>query len=153
MRGRKPTPLHLKLIRGNPGKHPLHAEPVPTPTATVPDAPQFLAPYAVDEWNRVAPDLHRLGLLTPLDLTCFAAYCQSFARWRTSEEAVADAAMIVPASSGAAAVNPLLRIARNAAADMVRFAGEFGLTPVARARLGSAPSSRSGRGKFDGLLG
>jgi hypothetical protein len=36
---------------------------------------------------------------------------------------------------------PLLKIAADAAEDMLRFAGEFGLTPVARTRLASGGSS------------
>jgi phage terminase small subunit len=47
--------------------------------------------------------------------------------------------------------NPLVKIARGAAADMLRFAAEFGLTPVARSRL-SVAGRLSGPGKFDGLL-
>jgi hypothetical protein len=35
----KPTPLHLKLLRGNPGKRPLRAEPEPDIEAQVPDPP------------------------------------------------------------------------------------------------------------------
>jgi phage terminase small subunit len=31
--------------------------------------------------------------------------------------------------------SPLIKIIRDAAADMVRYAGEFGLTPVARTRI------------------
>jgi hypothetical protein len=35
---------------------------------------------------------------------------------------------------------------------MIRYAGEFGLTPVARARLAGGVGP-PGRNKFDGLLG
>ena len=61
--------------------------------------------------------------------------------------------LIIKGKYGDAAHNPLVSIARRAAGDIVRFAAEFGLTPVARARLSAAgwePSS--GPGKFDGLL-
>jgi len=45
------------------------------------------------------------------------------------------------------------RVAREAAADMVRYASEFGMTPVARARLAAGPHGEPpGGGKFDGLL-
>jgi phage terminase small subunit len=47
--------------------------------------------------------------------------------------------------------NPLVKIARNAAADMLRFAGEFGMTPRARSYLDAA-GRLSGSSKFDGLL-
>ena len=47
--------------------------------------------------------------------------------------------------------NPLLKIARHAADDMLTVAAEFGLTPRARSHLNVA-GRVSGPGKFDGLL-
>ncbi len=38
-----------------------------------------------------------------------------------------------------------------AAEDMVRYAGEFGATPVARARIGAGVGAQPS-GKFDGLI-
>ena len=49
--------------------------------------------------------------------------------------------------------NPVLKVATDAASNMLRFAGEFGLTPVARARLGAAGWTQTGPGKFDGFIG
>jgi phage terminase small subunit len=48
----------------------------------------------------------------------------------------------------------MVRIAANAAADMVRFAGECGLSPAARARIsaGVGYEPPPGGGKFDGLI-
>jgi phage terminase small subunit len=48
--------------------------------------------------------------------------------------------------------NPLVKIAADGAEDMLRFAGEFGLTPVARTRLASSGYAPSSPSKFDGLL-
>ena len=62
MPGRPPTPTHLKLLRGNPGKRPIRPEPQPEQPPTPPEPPDFLTGYAFDEWRRVAPELHRLGL-------------------------------------------------------------------------------------------
>jgi phage terminase small subunit len=47
--------------------------------------------------------------------------------------------------------NPLLQVARGAASDMLKFAVEFGLSPVARTRVAGGISTAGG--KFDGLLG
>jgi phage terminase small subunit len=41
--------------------------------------------------------------------------------------------------------NPLIKIARCAAADMVHFAGEFGMTPRAQLPLCSGPYQRAGK--------
>jgi P27 family predicted phage terminase small subunit len=120
-----------------------------------------LGEFARGEWSRVAQQLHSLHLLTWLDLQPLAAYCQAYERWRTAEVMLLEAARKEPATQGLLVktadghprISPLVRIARDAAADMVRFAGEFGMTPVARARIAAGPLSEPpGGGKFDGLL-
>jgi phage terminase small subunit len=50
-------------------------------------------------------------------------------------------------------LNPMVSIARKAAADMVRYAGEFGLSPAARARISAGVGHEPPPGKFNGLLG
>ena len=82
----------MKLLRGNPGKRPLRPEPEPTREPQCPDPPLFVVGYAADESWRVAPELHRLGLLTFVDTAVLAAYCQSYSRWRTAEEVLASMA-------------------------------------------------------------
>jgi len=152
-------PSHLKLLRGNPGKRPIRPEPEPAVPTTPPDPPEFLDEHAKNEWWRVAPKLHALGSSTVLDLQPLAAYCQAYAHWITAERALAQMAagdprfsgLMITGSTGSHMANPLVKIARGAAADMLRFAAEFGLTPVARSRL-SVPGRLSGLGKFDGLL-
>jgi P27 family predicted phage terminase small subunit len=152
-------PTHLKLIRGNPGKRPIPVEPEPEVPESMPEPPPFLAGYARDEWWTTGPHLVRLGLLTLVDLQVFAAYCQSYATWRTALETLAAMAerdattrgLLVKRQDGNAARNPLVQIAANAAADMVRYAGEFGLTPVARSRIAAGVYEQP-KAKFDGLL-
>jgi P27 family predicted phage terminase small subunit len=149
----------LKLLRGNPGKRPIRPEPEPAVPTTPPDPPEFLDEHAKNEWWRVAPKLHALGSLTVLDLQPLAAYCQAYAHWITAERALARMAaddprfssLMINGNAGSLMVNPLVRVCRNAAADMLRFAAEFGMTPVARSRL-SVAGRTSGPGKFYGLL-
>jgi P27 family predicted phage terminase small subunit len=153
-------PTHLKLIRGNPGKRAIPAEPEPEIPESMPEPPPFLAPYARDEWWSVGPRLVRLGLLTVVDLQVFAAYCQSYATWRTAVEtfnamgerdATTGGLLVKRVSDGNPMRNPLVAIAANAASDMVRYAAEFGLTPLARGRI-AAGGGYEPPGKFDGLL-
>jgi phage terminase small subunit len=47
--------------------------------------------------------------------------------------------------------NPLIKVVRDAANDMVRYAGEFGLTPIARTRIAQGIHQQA-PSKFDGLL-
>jgi P27 family predicted phage terminase small subunit len=162
MRGRKPLPTHLRLLRGNPGKRaiPKH-EIVPDSSPDVPAAPAHVSGYALEEWNRLAPQLHRFGLLTSVDLSPFAAYCLCYQRWRQAEEglkALADrdpltcGIVLKQGKHGIAVMNPLVYASARAAADMVRYAAEFGFTPAARARIAAGVSGPPMSGKFDGLL-
>ncbi|MCK1303899.1 phage terminase small subunit P27 family [Bradyrhizobium sp. 24] len=161
MAGPPPTPTHLKLLRGNPGKRRLHPEPEPQIAKVCPEPPPFITGYAADEWWTVAPGLHRLGLLTTVDVAALSAYCYAYAQWRQAAEALARMAdrdetmhgLLVKTVDGNARRNPLVKIANDAAEDMLRYAGEFGLTPIARTRLGAAGyAAPSPPSKFDGLL-
>src|SRR5262245_56995628 len=89
MPGPPPTPMHLKLLKGNPGKRRLHPEPEPQIAKTCPEPPPFITGYAADEWWRTGPELHRLGLLTAVDVPALACYCYSYAQWRLASEALA----------------------------------------------------------------
>jgi P27 family predicted phage terminase small subunit len=156
-----PIPSYLKLLRGNPGKRPLKPEPEPAIAPACPEPPLFLDAYARDEWHRVAPELWRIGLLRVTDVACLAVYAMAYSQWRQASEALARIAagdpvmhgLLVKTADGNARRNPLVKVASDAASDMLMVAGLFGLTRVARARLGAAGwSPPPGPSKFDGLL-
>jgi P27 family predicted phage terminase small subunit len=147
-------------LKGNPSKRPFKRGLEPERPAEPPPCPDFLRGYSCDEWHRVAPGLHQLGLLSLLDVQPLAAYCMAYHRWREAEELLAQMAardpvtsgMLVKNQSGDARVNPLAKISRLAASDMVKHAAEFGFSPAARARIAAGVYPQPA-GKFDGLLG
>lgn len=152
IRGRKPKPTHLKVVTGNPGRRPLNQHEIQPPRRrSAPKPPPHLLPEAKAEWKRLAPSLSLLGILSDLDVSPFAAYCQSYARWVQAERLLAglaeqDAtgrdAMLIKTRAGGVTANPMLWVARSAANDMVRYAAEFGFTPSSRTRLhATAPST------------
>ncbi|WOH60928.1 phage terminase small subunit P27 family [Bradyrhizobium sp. BWC-3-1] len=159
--GPPPTPLHLKLMRGNPGKRRPKPEPEPTVPPSCPEPPSFITGYAADLWWETAPELHRLHLLTRIDVPALAAYCHAYGQWRLAAETLTRMqandpvmnAQLIRTKFGDAAANPLVSIARKHAADMIKFANEFGLTAAARSRLAAGgvtpPSPPS---KFAGLI-
>ena len=161
MSGPPKTPTNLRILRGNPSHRPLpRGEPQPQIAESCPEPPPFVTGYAADQWWTVAPELHRLGLLTKVDVACLAAFCQSYARLRTAEEALArmadrdehTGALLVTAVEGNVQRNPLIRIAQDAAKDMLAFGGQFGMTPASRVRLAAGGYGPSPPSKFDGLL-
>jgi P27 family predicted phage terminase small subunit len=146
-----PVPFMIRRLRGNPGKRALRPPVEPSVLPKCPEPPAWLHDYAKQEWWRVAPELHVLGLLASVDTACLAAYCMSYAMWRQAAEQLADESLLAETRAGQPCRNPLIKIIADAAADMVRYAGEFGLTPIARDRLaqGIRPEPAS---RFDGLL-
>jgi P27 family predicted phage terminase small subunit len=150
--------MALKLLRGNPGQRRIRPEPMPAVPATVPEPPAFIVGDAAEEWWRLAPELHRLGLLTTVDLMPFAAYCWAYSCWREAMLAIADMAAAEPETKGLTITrdrgqriqNPLVGVARRAAADMLDYAMPFGLTPVARTRIAAGVCQPPG--KFAGMI-
>jgi phage terminase small subunit len=80
MRGRKPTPTHLKPLHGNPGNRSLNGA-EPKPERRAPDLSFASLPSAKAEWKRLAAQLIVLRILTELDRAALAAYCQAYGRW------------------------------------------------------------------------
>lgn len=133
-RGRKPKPTALKVLEGNPGKRELNEnEPKPKPKA--PSCPKWLEDEAKKEWRRMSKQLEGLGLLTEVDMTAFAGYCQAYARWKQSEEFITKHGAIVKTPSGYWQQVPQVSIAQTYLRIMNRFCEQFGLTPSSRSRL------------------
>jgi P27 family predicted phage terminase small subunit len=148
-RGSPPVPFIVRKLRGNPGKRAMRAPVKPALLPKCPEPPEWLAQYAKEEWWRTAPQLHVLGLLSSVDMACLAAYCSSYALWRQASEELNG--LVFTTQARAPRRNPLIKIIRDAAADMVRYAGEFGLTPVARTRIAKG-IQQPPPNKFGGLL-
>jgi P27 family predicted phage terminase small subunit len=139
MRGRKPKPTHLRVITGNPGKRPLNRSEPRSPSG-MPDPPAHLSPEGLQEWRRLAADLHRAGLLSSLDRAVFSAYCQSYARWIVAEHLLAEAdGLTETTKNGYVIQRAIVAIANKAMADTVKYAAELGMTPGSRSRVTAQP--------------
>ena len=153
MPGPPPEHPHLRLLKGNPGKRSLRLPPQPTCAEECPPPPRHLRGYAREAWLELAPELHRLHLLTILDVGPFSVYCVAYATWRRAEDALArESALTMATAEGHQRVNPLVRISSQAMNDMLRYGAAFGLTPSGRLRL-SGMNPPTPPSKFDGLLG
>lgn len=153
--GRKPTPTHLKIVRGNPGRRPLpENEPQIAPPEKPPEAPAHLGKAAREEWDRQVQTLHACGVITTADVSALAAYCQLYGRWVEAEKLLAkhrdfaayngdpNEGFLVSTPNGASMQHPLVGVANTAARDMMRYAAELGMTPSARSRVQKAPKAK-----------
>ncbi|MFF0949379.1 P27 family phage terminase small subunit [Rhizobium leguminosarum] len=94
----------------------------------VPAAPKHLAPYARAEWKRIMPGLIERGIITKADLSGLEELCVI----RGLAREYADALRADP-------LNKVLFGMLNRAMQTARqLAAEYGLSPVSRARVGSA---------------
>jgi P27 family predicted phage terminase small subunit len=134
VRGRKPTPTTLKLLRGNPGKRALNLN-EPQLKPELPEPPDFLQGGALDEWNRIAPPLHQAGLLTALDAEALAFGCQSYATFVEAVENIRISGTVIKSSKGQPMVSPYVKVANAAWQQWMKMLPEFGMTPSSRSRV------------------
>lgn len=137
--GRKPKPSNLKLFEGNPGKRNL-SENEPKPEPVAPDCPDWLSEDAQKEWQRVAPQLECLGLLTQIDMATLAGYCESWAQYKRAIQFIYEYGEVYPLKTDAGEIKylqqvPQVGIANKALANIRALAAEFGMTPSARGRI------------------
>ncbi len=149
MRGRKPKSTRLKIINGNPGKHPLnHDEPLPD--ATVPHCPDELGPVAKVEWDRLVGELASLRIVTNLDRAALAAYCGAYAMWAEATQAIQTYGSMIKSPTGFPMQSPYVSMANRQAEIMMRISSEFGFTPASRSRLRAPRDEAPGLFDFSG---
>jgi len=154
MKGRKKIPTALHLLRGNPGKRKLNErEPTPARLENL-EPPAWLDADAQTEWNRVAPLLARLGVLTETDGDALAAYCEAFTTWKAATQRLRQFGLVIKRSKvpGDVVISPYVKIAHHAMAQMRAFLVEFGMTPSSRARIHTAAPAERPQSKWGGHL-
>jgi len=136
MRGRKPKPTALKLVEGDRGKGRRKNENEPQPEiGNVPAPPEYLNYVARAEWDRVAPHLHQLGLLTEIDWAILEGYCENYGRYVDASKELALSSLTIVTDKGNVIQNPLVGIVNKAQDGIKKFAVELGMTPSARGRI------------------
>lgn len=145
MRGRRPTPTYLKIIRGNPGCRPLNTDEPPALDG-IPDIPSQLIDKAKEEWDRATEQLTAMKGMKKPDMAVVAMYAHSWAVWCAIMEKINKRPdpfwteqtdriddkgkpiyKVIP--------SPLIKELRHAEMHLLRFASEIGFTPSARSRM------------------
>jgi P27 family predicted phage terminase small subunit len=140
MVGRNPKPTTLKILEGNPGKRPLPKN-EPKPEIDLIPCPDYLKDDAIayEEWNRIVPELYKLGLLTKVDRAALELYCSQYSIYRDALKQIKEDGLITTNIRNGDKAHPAAQIAREAAKIIKAIAVEFGLTPSSRGRI-SLPS-------------
>ena len=133
MKGQYPKPRSLKLTGADSRYH--RNNPTPAVSTSVPSAPDWLDDAAKAAWAEWPPELHRLGLLTELDLPAFGILCSTWSRWLRAARHVDQHGMTYTASTGLEKQHPMVGIEHEAGKSWLAQAQQFGLTPLSRQRL------------------
>ena len=145
-RGPAPTPTKLKLARVNPGRRRLPKNEPQPKTAAVPKPSAHLDREGRRFWRQNAPELHRLGLLTVLDIPTFEMLCVAHSTARRAHEELNTNGFIieVQGSSGQlrTIINPWAHVYNAQSKMMLSLFAELGMPPASRSGITVSPPER-----------
>jgi P27 family predicted phage terminase small subunit len=139
-RGPNPKPTELKVLEGTfrpdrAAKNPIKPE-IPS---SVPEPSSWLDSTAKKEWRRLAPTLHRLGLLSTSDMAAFESYCEAYSGFVQCVKAIKKHGMTHEHTNKNGSTNIVARPEvgmKQKYMQIIRaFCSEFGLSPSARVRM------------------
>ena len=132
MRGRKPIPTAIKLLRGNPGKRRLNtAEPVHPALDPTPPMELQRDELARLEWTRLVSSLAP-GHMTCADRSLVVSYCRTWSVWLRLEEEADRHPLVSTGPSGTMMVNACLKASLRVTLLLVKICSELGITPSSR---------------------
>lgn len=157
-RGPKALPSNVHILHGNPSKKPAaHLMDSLQPEIEIPGCPPHLFQEAKKEWKRITPELQRYGLISRLDRSALALYCQSWAmlvyaeqqlkrsmalaqQKREEVEAKGEVyaggdGMVIMTTNGNMVYSPYWVMANRAREQVDKFQANFGLSPSSRGRV------------------
>lgn len=144
MAGRRPTPTHLKVVTGNPGKRALNKR-EPKPAREIPSCPAHLSDTGKVAWGRLSVLIDRMGILTEADGAALERLCDCYAEILECRDVIAlhgrvyesvkparregeESEMLIKA-------NPAVAMLADADRRFKAYLVEFGLTPAARSKV------------------
>lgn len=148
MAGRRPKPLAMHKLNGNPSmlsKAELEGRDNPQPESGIPEMPKGMPALARREWRRITRELLAIGLLSMADGKALMGYCVAYAYWQEADKLIHKYGQVIQTSFqdaqtgetiiGDLKANPACGLADKWLARMKSFLTEFGLTPASRRNL------------------
>lgn len=144
-RGPKPDPAAVKVAKGNPGKRRIGADPSTTAGSAAGGVlpPVWLKEGGLKVWQRLAPNVARLKLLTPVDAESFARYCRNLDRWLRMQDILDTEGETYESESAHGKLkraHPAFLIGDRLARLLEAQESVFGLNPAERQRIFAARS-------------
>lgn len=99
------------------------------------NAPDWLDDLARAEWQRLLPLITGRVPVSELDLPLFASYCQAYSDVQRAQADIAENGQTFTADNGMVRMNPSVKLKLDATNQMMRLAGELGLSVYSRVRM------------------
>jgi P27 family predicted phage terminase small subunit len=149
---RKAAAPALKLVNGrgeglDSGGRPV--KPTPGFVRLPPEPPDILWGDALEEWNRVVPELQRLQITKLIDAASLTAYCLAWQRLCQAQRVIDEEGLLHSNSQGRTR-HPAVAIVEAASKELRGWASEFGLTPSAENRVAKAEADDGETNPFAG---
>lgn len=142
-RGPKGKPTNVRLLHGDRPSRINHHEPQP-PAGEV-EPPEDISDAARQVWDRLAPQLERVGVLTPWDVDSLRVFCDAVVHNRQASRLVAQSSVLIKGRKDALVKNPAMQVVRDTADTIARFGDRFGLSPAARSQIVMGTPARDER--------
>lgn len=142
-KGRKPDPERQKRGTGNrPAQGTVRVRAALPPGGTTVEVvdpfppPPGLAEEVHDLWRAIVADLGGANHMRQTYVPAVAAYCEAVYLHTLATEELRREGLWTMSASGAMVASPMIRVQKDAASTMLRYAESLGLTPAGRIRLG-----------------
>ena len=144
--GRPPTPTHLKILAGNPGKRDLPAN-EPKPEAGIPDCPERFVAAQKAAFEKLGGQLNQVGVLTHLDGPALEVLAMCYSQTMASAAEVAKYGPCWVSMAGCldangkvialpkTKINPQWKVLAESMRQLRSMLQEFGMTPSSRTKV------------------
>lgn len=143
--GRLPKPAEQRIIEGGTsGNGALSHRAAPRPVVLAPrisafdrpEPPDDLPPEGRELWDISIECLIELNAAQMIDVPALRMMCRAYARAERAAKVLDKQGMFARGSTGQITEHPANRIYEKASHEFLRYATEFGITTLARTRLG-----------------
>jgi P27 family predicted phage terminase small subunit len=102
----------------------------------LPEPPDDMPEEGVELWEDVLPWLVQVNVIQTIDLPSFTQMCRVFATAERARKVVDEQGYFALGSGGQISEHPAMKVLQTSQMMFLRHAGEFGMTTMARTRLG-----------------
>ena len=116
------------------------------PDPEIPTPPDHLNEIALEEYKSISKQLFDVGLLTGIDKTALAAYCEAYSVWKEAciiRNDLGKTWMTEVTTNGNTIQHPIVGIINQSRKAMKEYLIEFGMTPASRSKVHAADKKKT----------